>query len=143
MAKRKPASPHRSEAHEILAVREMALYELYKDRGTDAYLQALRADRVARWTALLEGREESGGIRQWAADMAIQHMDIQRGVDRQAEPTVWVHNTRLPWIMALYVVKYGEAEDFWPEGLSDDDLARARRWQTGDMPEGVRYVRGE
>lgn len=133
MTKKAPTGEHRSEAHKALADREALLYEAHKDRGQDAVLDAIRADRRARWAELLEGREESAGVREWAASMTTLY--------KSGEVQIW--KIRLPWITALYVARYGEAEDHWPSALTPDDLVRAGRWFRGDHPEGVHYAPAE
>jgi len=133
MAKKAPASEHRSAAHKALADREALIYEANRDRGVDAVLAAIAQDRRERWAKLLEGREESADIRTWAASMATLY-----------GPMVRVHRSRLDWITALYVTRYGEAEDFWPAQLGPDDLRKAQRWLRGERrPDGVVYEREE
>ena len=124
---------HRSEAHRAIADRESLIYEAHRDLGQNAVLYALRADRRARWAQLLEGREESAGIREWGTNMAA--------LNRGAAVEIW--KNPVPWITALYVARYGEAEDYWPEALTPEDLIRANRWLRGDRPDGVGIVHTE
>lgn len=46
-----------------------------------------------------------------------------------------------PWLIALLVVRYGEAVEHWPEAFSDEDQKRAVHWLRGDTPFGVDYDR--
>jgi hypothetical protein len=116
-----------------LAERERALTIEHAHRAPDAAIQAIRLDRSSRWTALLKGREESGGIREWARLMTA----------RFESPAVAIRGHRLSWVMALYVVRYGESEHYWPAQLDEADLARATRWYTGATPRDVTYLPGE
>lgn len=46
------------------------------------------------------------------------------------------------FLVALMVVRYGEAISFWPEKFSTDDLARAVDWESGkSVPSGISYPR--
>jgi len=121
--------PRVNPEQEALRERELALAAEHSPAGLDAQHAAIAADRAARWAALLDGREELAGIREWAAQMAARH-----------GRSVGVWRNRLPWIAALYVVRYGESEHFWPHTLTDDDLRRARQWAMGDLPNGVRVL---
>jgi hypothetical protein len=133
MTKKAPASTHRSEAHAKIAEREALIYEANHLQGQDAVLNALRADRRARWAALLEGREESAGIREWATNMETLH----------GGGVVEIWKNPVPWITALYVARYGEAEDNWPPALTEGDLVRANKWLRGGVPEGIGRVHKE
>ena len=111
-------------AHQAqLAAREKAIGLEHRHRGEQAVLALIRLDREGRWSDLLKDREESGGIRSWAQAMTARY-----------GPVVWVRGHGLPWITALYVVRYGESEHFWPAHLGPDDLARAGRWFSGATP---------
>lgn len=122
----------RSAQHQALIDRERVVAEARAAAGIDAQLEAITADRAARWKALLAGREETAEIRQWAADMAVVH-----GVGTIPSALVQIWRNRVPWLTALYIARYGEAEDFWPPHLTTGDLLRARSWLRGDHPEGV------
>ncbi len=130
---KQPQHTHRSDAHRALAERESVIVEAHAAAGFDAQVAAIAEDRAARWATLLAGREESAEIRAWAAQMAILF----------GRQTVKVWRTHVPWVAALYVVRYGEAEDFWPAQLGSDDLRKAHRWLRGETPRGVSYVREE
>ena len=127
-----------SAAHQALADRERTIYDATIHSGVDAYYEAVGKDRAARWAKLLEGREESGDIREWATQMSQLHSRAGNPVS-----VVRVFRNVLPWITALYVVRYGEAEDTWPTSLTSDDGHRARKWLRGDIPEGVKHSGGE
>jgi len=87
--------------------------------------------RSRRWRAL---REEfptpASPVLDWAQKMTIKH--------KRATVRVW--NNITDWVTALYIVRYGENEAYWPEQLSDDDVRRAERWLAGELPQGVRYL---
>ncbi len=127
------ATPYRSEAHRALAERELIITEANLALGQEAVFRAIAQDRKERWAALLADREESADIRTWASNMTKLH-----------GATVRIHRTRLDWITALYVTRYGEAEDFWPTQLGPDDVVKALRWYRGERrPDGVVYEREE
>ena len=121
--------PKPNPEQEALRTRELAIVAEHGAEGLEAQHAAIATDRAARWAALLDGRDELAGVREWAAQMTIAH---------GAEVQVW--RTRLPWLAALYVVRYGEAEHFWPHLLTADDLRRARQWSAGELPNGVSYL---
>lgn len=120
----------RSDRHRALAERERVVTESTTPLGQDAVYAAIAQDRAERWAKQLEGREELAEIREWAGQMTIRHRNQY----------VRAHRTVLPWVTALYVVRYGEAEDYWPEALTADDARRARGWLLGTTPEGVTYL---
>jgi len=127
----KPKSPYRSDAHRALAERETAIVDAHAAQGLEAQFAAVAEDRAARWAAILKDREESAAIRKWGADMAVVHRN----------PQVRIHRNTLDWITALYVARYGEAEDFWPPQLGPADVLKAGRWLRGQKkPEGVVYL---
>lgn len=123
----------RSAQHQTLIDRERLIVEANAPRGIEQQLAAIAEDRAARWAALRAGLEESADARSWAAKMTVLH----------GSPNVQIHRNRLDWITALYVVRYGEAEDYWPTSLTADDVRRADRWFLGDRPEGVLSLKGE
>lgn len=129
-----PALTPQQEAHrEELRARELAIAELHQAKGQDAQLEAIAADRASRWAKLLKGRTELPQILDWANQMTALY-----------GPRVMVWRNRLPWITALYVVRYGEAEHFWPAQLTAGDLERAHGWaMRGDTPGAVRYILAE
>lgn len=103
--------------HEELRERERALFEVH---GTGA-APIIATDRKARWKAFLADHTELGAVTAWAERMA-----------QRFGPTVQVWATpKLDWITALYIVRYGEAESYWPAQLSLDDLRRALDWERG------------
>lgn len=120
----------RSEAHQAIADRERTLVSAHAHRGDEHVFAAIAQDRAERWTDLLKDREETGEIREWAAQMSIVHK----------QQMVRIHRNTLPWITALYVARYGEAEDFWPAALTAEDAIRARGWLQGNVPDGVTYL---
>lgn len=128
MAK-KASGPTRGAEHEALIERERVLVAA-AGGSLEKALAALAVDRAQRWRALLEAREETAAVREWATKMTLLY-----GV-----PRVRIWNNVLPWVVALYVAKYGEAEDAWPEALTEEDALRAERWFLGDAPEGVRHL---
>jgi hypothetical protein len=49
------------------------------------------------------------------------------------------HNVYDSFLVALMVVRYGEAVEYWPDKFSEEDLKRADAWQRGSTPYGVSY----
>jgi len=109
-------------------------------REAPAETPAQLADRVGlamarreRWGALrasfAEPRDE---VKEFAASMTATYGPAVR---------VW-ESMPLDWITALYVVRYGENEAYWPAQLTDDDVVRARQWASdpSKTPQGVRYL---
>lgn len=88
----------------------------------------LRIERLLRWTAFLAKYPARQEILDWT-----ERMTAAQG------PQVQVHENILPWPIALYVVRYGEAEGWWPAQLTDDDVRRALAWESGERP--PKYVR--
>lgn len=93
-------------------------------------IAAVTSDRLTRWALLLADREESATIRQWVGAMSAKYQS----------DTVRVWNSPVPWITALYIVRYGESEHYWPASLTPADERRAQRWLAGDIPLGVALV---
>jgi hypothetical protein len=95
----------------------------------------LAGARVARWAALRESFPPPRDyIQAWAERMRANHQ------------SPWVHVNSKPhegyivfvdWITALYVIRYGENEAYWPEELNDLDLGRALAWERGKIPANV------
>ena len=86
--------------------------------------------RQGRWKRLLEDFPPARrGILLW-----VEQMNDVQG------PRVQVWENTVDWLTALYIVRYGENEAFWPEQLSAADVDRARQWQLGDIPQGVKGV---
>jgi len=120
-------------AHQAqLRDRELLIGEQHLHRGQEAVFEELALDRQGRWAKLVGNRKEDAWVREWA-----NHMTALFG------PRVFVHRTKLDWPTALYVTRYGEAEYYWPDQLAETDRLRARRWATGDTPNGVRYILAE
>ncbi len=67
-------------------------------------------------------------LRAWAEEMAAAY---------GPRVQVW-HNTYTSWLVALAVVRYGEAVEHWPPAFDALDVQRARDWQRGKSPAGVR-----
>jgi hypothetical protein len=126
----------RSDAHRALAEREQLIAQHHQVRGQDAVFEAIAADRASRWAALLKDREESAEIRSWAANMMLLF-----GSPDRPQPFVRSYRTVVPWITALYIARYGEAEDHWPAALTHEDWLRAQHWLEGKYkPDGVVYL---
>lgn len=100
-------------------------YELLADR------ERLAATRLQRWGVLLSTFTVRKEMLEWARRMAARH---------GAQVQVW--ENFVGWVMAFYIAVYGENEAFWPEELSDADVARALLWERDDArrPRGVRYI---
>lgn len=52
---------------------------------------------------------------------------------------VW-HAVQTSWLVALCIVRYGEAVEHWPAEFSADDIARAIKWEQGETPSGIVYL---
>ncbi len=68
-------------------------------------------------------------LKEWASLMSARH-----GEKVKVHQSVYTN-----WLTALLIVRYGEAESFWPKEFSDKDINRAALWLRGKMPEGVSY----
>lgn len=118
-------------AHQArLRDREVALAARHQADGESAVRAAIQLDRAARWGELLGSREENAGIREWAARMA----------EAKRNPLVQMRGHAMPWVTALYVVRYGESEHYWPAQLGEADLARATQWLLGKTPDALAYL---
>lgn len=113
---------------EELAERERLIYATAIQSGQNAFA-LISADRIARWNAIIPEIAIPDYTHEWKEAMQKKH-----------GPSVLVHGMALGWITALIVVRYGQAEYFWPGALTADDLKRATRWLAGETPEGVRYL---
>ena len=110
-----------------LADREHAITALY---DTDAErLAAIHADRRERFTAIVAQFALPTPFRNWAAAMTMRY-----------GPACLVWGQQYDWIIALLIARYGEAEYFWPDALTQEDWERASHWWDGDTPNGVRYI---
>jgi len=69
-------------------------------------------------------------LKEWTALMQARH---------GSRVKVW-HNIYSSWLVALMVVRYGEAIEHWPAEFSAEDIARAQTWELGKQPAGVTYV---
>lgn len=95
---------------------------------------AITKDRRTRWASVVGAMDVPPDLKEWAAEMTARH-----------GPKVRVWENELDWITALLVSRYGEAEYFWPETFSAEDLHRAQTWMDGTRPkpEGVTYLIAE
>jgi hypothetical protein len=75
------------------------------------------ADRIASMTIPMY-------VSVWASEMAA----------KTGKSLVKAHHNYLPWIAAFLVSRYGEAVDFWPDTLSEQDFERAREWKRQGLP---------
>lgn len=114
--------PARSKEHLDIILREQELSKLGP--------QAVFEDRAKRWAQKLSRMTIPPQIRTWAGKMEELH----------GRPNVIVGFQVLNWITALLVVRYGEAEDYWPDIFYEDDVQRAREWLNGATPARVRYL---
>ncbi|MDR7537431.1 MAG: hypothetical protein QN183_13830 [Armatimonadota bacterium] len=91
-------------------------------------LRAVVEDRRMRYAEHVRRMGTHPAIAAWA----------QRMTARTGRPAVLVWGRGpWPWPQALLVVRYGESEHAWPATWSDDDVARALRWESGEVPVGV------
>ncbi len=71
-------------------------------------------------------------LQEWVGYMKVKYGEV-----------IKVHQSKYTnWITALLIVRYGEAETFWPNKFSEADIRRAARWYHGECPEGVSYITG-
>ena len=85
--------------------------------------------RMVEYTTHVAAMTVPQALREWAAVMAVRHGE-----------TVQVHFAFYSsWIMALMIVRYGEAIGFWPTAFSVADIKRAESWKKGNLPVGVKY----
>lgn len=69
-------------------------------------------------------------LREWEAVMQARHGD-----------EVKVHHTIYTnWLVALMVVRYGEAIEYWPPSFTISDIKRAAKWLKGKTPDGISYM---
>ncbi len=109
-----------------------------KQKKQKDYIQIL-AERLEEYKAHMLTMTFSAPFREWAVVMRARYGD-----------RVKVHHGfYTSWLMALMIVRYGEAvhSDLlpggkWPTELSDADLKRALIWQDGNRPTGVSHVGG-
>jgi len=116
-------TPIRSAAHHNLVRRELDLTR------TGGFL-AVVADREARWPRIMATVRVGANLRLWSDQMTKEHQN----------PRVRIGFQRVDWLTALMVVRYGEAEDYWPKEFDRLDEGRALRWQAGDKPRRVSYL---
>ncbi len=126
----KPEAPTvRSRRHQAIIDRE-ALF--VAELGAQA-LPAIVKDRLERWREEPLITNAGEDARTWAELMTR----------RYGAPTVGIWHARLPWLIALAVARYGEAEDCWPAAFTPADTARAAQWYTGRWaPPGVLFYAG-
>lgn len=90
----------------------------------------LCAMRGAAYLEHAGGMELPTRLKEWAAIMQARY-------GRKVK--VW-HMVHTSWVVALLVVRYGEAVEYWPASFSDDDVRRAVEWEQGKTPVGVVYI---
>lgn len=90
----------------------------------------LCALRGAAYQEHLHSMTAPAPLKEWAAIM-------QTRLGNRVK--VW-HMIHSSWLVALLVVRYGEAIESWPAEFSPDDVARAAKWERGGTPAGVSYV---
>ncbi|MDT7040848.1 phage tail fiber protein [Candidatus Nitronereus thalassa] len=89
----------------------------------------LCALRSGAFTEHVEAMAVPQALKEWAALMQAR---IDGGVKVH-------HVVYKSWLVALMVVRYGEAIDHWPSAFSEDDVRRAKQWMEGKTPYGVSY----
>ena len=93
-------------------------------------------DRLERWAVWVHELEISSRMRKWAAMMTSIYGP--KVIMHRADPKP---GYQVDWITALLIVRYGEAEYFWPGELTDEELPRARAWLNGKAtPAIVTYI---
>lgn len=88
--------------------------------------------RRRAWAAHVATMMVPDALSAWAMEMERRHGPKVR---------VWANN--LPWLIALMVVRYGEAVGDWPAAFTEKDVERASQWARGTMPNGVTLVEEE
>ncbi len=86
-------------------------------------------DAKERYKELTEAIPVPTLLKEWASLMTARH-----GEKVKVHQSVYTN-----WLTALLIVRYGEAESYWPKEFSDKDINRAAFWVRGKTPEGVRY----
>ncbi len=82
-----------------------------------------------RYAAHMKAMHIQPELKEWA-----QFMTARYGAKVQLH---FSHYT--DWVLALMIVRWGEAEEHWPEEFTDKDVRRAVSWYKGKKPEGVKY----
>lgn len=105
--------------------------DLKQRPATEATYPEICRLRAAAFQEHVAAMEIPQDLKEWAALMQARYGE-----------SVQVHHVVYPsWLIALMVVRYGEAIEFWPEAFSKDDIFRARRWEwEGRVPNGVKYI---
>lgn len=84
----------------------------------------LKRVREARWAKLLKSFRPPKELLAWAERMTLLH----------GNDMVQIYQNEVPWITALYIIRYGENEAYWPATLSQEDLDRAIALERGSRP---------
>lgn len=66
----------------------------------------------------------------WAATMERRHRN----------PKVQAWANQVPWLVALLIVRYGEAVEHWPDAFTEKDVQRAMEWAGGKIPVGIALI---
>lgn len=121
--------------HDQILEREKALHTTEQDEGRMPYA-AILEDRRQRWAAYIDAMPAQGWLTEWVAAMTVKY-----------GPTVKVRRVaRCGWVLALLLVRYGEAEYHWPDDgmFTEDDERRAAGWLRGSYwPPDVAPERAE
>lgn len=118
-----PPTPVRSAEHAALIRREIEL------SAQEGYL-AVVSDRERRWPRKMARVQMGPNLKTWAEDMT----------KRFGNTHVRMGFHRVNWLTALMLVRYGEAEDYWPTAFTRADELRALSWLAGDTPRRVSYL---
>lgn len=90
----------------------------------------IMVERRVQYAKFLRDNKVPEVIRDWAGRMSHRYGRLVK---------VW-HN-ELDWISALYVVRWGEAVEHWPAQLTEKDIERAFRWEKGETPAAITYLK--
>lgn len=85
--------------------------------------------RMAAYEEHLAGMTVPSNLRKWQGMMSSMY-----------GPRVRVWEQTCEWLVALLIVRYGEAIEYWPEAFTADDELRARIWMQGKIPKGVLHL---
>ncbi|MDQ6989210.1 MAG: hypothetical protein Q9M19_04945 [Mariprofundaceae bacterium] len=89
--------------------------------------QDLLALRRAAYDEHLQAMEIAPEFVEWQAQMVTKYGPLVQ---------VW-QNIYDSYLIALLVVRYGEALQYWPLRFSDGDYKRAQQWYRGTIPTAV------
>lgn len=139
---------------EQIVIREKRVTDEAIDAKRDP-ATAIFEDRMRRWSIFLKDFQVRPEISEWAQkmtekfrrdDKVLTGEEFDGALEGEVVPGVdgtmcRIHGDDVSWVLALLIVRYGQAEYHWPdEGFSDEDVQRAKEWYLGRTPEAVAYL---